>query len=462
MKISKKLFVAVLAAILAVISIVPSTFSWYTHNKSNNGKKINYSGDIPISIQSSSGTISMVTYESDANGTQSQTTANGIDLACDSTTHRAIKYYKSVLTNIGANAVYADIMTSNMANNADFVIGTTSPTINEKAYASRPVRNKVSDNKVRVYFKTHSSMSAYWSQDKWNEILVNEQGTYAINANDELTNTQYTDANNKAGSDFQSNNNSGTLNDTNISFKVGGKEYQAKLKKCSLTDNENLGGTGTNFVFYYDLPSNTDSFFFFNHWYLRSSSNREWNRTIDITDLTQGRLYYLTGAQVDGKYKEYAAREVDTSLVALNQYYTSVRMSQGENVSADIGLKKESDNDDVEFIPEYYGASISYTSSNTNVVSVNKDGVLVPASNPSSTTATITTTITGKFGDTRSVQTSVEIPAIVNQVPIIKNVKVPAGGTVNVDWYVINKSSTANMPSSSNSGTTASSIFFSI
>lgn len=449
---TKKIIVLTMVAVLALVSFVPSTFSWYTHNASLEGNKINYSDNLPVSIKSAANTISMTTYESDANGVAtSNIVSGGISIAADETTKKAVKYYKTVFTNTGNNDVMVDFETTNMPNDADFYIGTFSPTLNEKAYASRPVRTKISDTTVRVYFKTHSQMTSYWGKDS---------GRLKVETDKYDSNGTKAGAGWEAGSTNQKNDNNGTNNDINLSYKVGDKEYQVKMAKCANTESGDTITNTTN-VYYYDIPSNTEKFFFFNHWYLRSASNREWNRTIDITDLTAGRLYYLTNGVVDGQYKEYAVRDVNKNLVALNQYYTNVRMSKGSNVYADISLKKDSE--DESFIPDYYGQSISYNvisntpvTENTTVATINRDGLITPLNYGS---ATIRTTITGVFGDTKTVDTTVDIPQSISQLPIIKNIRVPAQGATNsegkaankveVDWYAINKSATETMTTGS-------------
>ena len=420
MKKIKKLVIFAFALALATVSLAPSTYSWYTHNDTDTGNKINYSDNIPISVKSAQNTVLMTTYVSDANGTATTTSASSISLPANATSN-AVKYYKTTFTNSGTNDIFVDLNVKTMPNNADFYIGTTSPTVNEKAYASRPVRTKVTGTTVRVYFKTYSGYSSFWSVDN---------GTL--------------NPNNAVGSS------NGSTNDINIAYTVNGTESMVKMTKCPTADSTTDGGTSK--VYYYDVPSNASSFYFFNHWYLCSSTNREWNRTIDITDLTAGKLYYLNGGQVDGQYKSYTARAVDTELVAVNSYYSNVRMSLGNAVYADIGLKKTSDAED--FIPEYYGASIAYSSSNTSKATVNIDGLITPIATTTSgstdTPVTVTTTITGKYGDTKALTTSVSIPANITEVPIITNVRVPAksgdtAGKVEIDWYALNKSSSTTM-----------------
>lgn len=408
MKISKKLIAVIALAAFTLLSCVSVSFSWYSHNKSAEGTRLKLSQEnIPISVKSATNTVSSTTYIANEKGEATTTAATRISV----TSAEKIKYYKTTFKNTGSNDVMVDLETTNMPNNADFYIGTLSPTLNEKAYASRAVRTKVSDNTVRVYFKTHSSHNAYWGSY-----------TTAFYPNDAI------------GSSNR------TTNDFNLAYTVGTTETMVRMNRCSGTDSTS-DGTGRTDVYYYDVPSNASSFYFFNHWYLCASTDRNWNRTTDITDLSPGKLYYLNGGNVDGQWKAYSVRATDDTLVAVNQHYKSVRMSTGTGVFTDIGLKKSSE-DDPDFIPEYYGSSITYSSSNTAVATVNRDGIITPVA---SGTATITTTITGRYGDTRTIQTTVEIPQNIPQVTVIKNVRVPAGESVEVDWYALNKSASATM-----------------
>lgn len=408
MKISKKLIAVIALVAFTLLSCVSVSFSWYSHNKSAEGTRLKLAEDnVPISVKSAVNTVSYTTYVANEKGEATSTAATKISVSAA----EKIKYYKTTFKNTGANDVMVDLETTNMPNNADFYIGTLSPTLNEKAYASRAVRNKVSDNTVRVYFKTHSSHNAYW-------------GNY----------TSAFNPNNAVGSS------NGTTNDFNLAYTIGTTETMVRMEKCPNTDSTD-DGTGRTDVYYYDVPSNASSFYFFNHWYLCATTDRNWNRTTDITDLSPGKLYYLNGGTVDGQWKAYSVRATDDTLVAVNQHYKSVRMSTGTGVFTDISLKKTGD--DENFIPEYYGNTITYSSNNPGVAAVNRDGIITPVA---SGTATITTTITGRYGDTRDdIQTTVEIPEKIPQVTIIKNVRVPAGESVDVDWYALNKSSSTTM-----------------
>ena len=433
MNTTKKLLVLIMVAVMAAVSVMPSTFSWYSHNSSADGKTINYTDELPVSMKTSNTSVTMTTVESDVNGVKSDTTVTGASLAPDASTKKAVKYYTTTLTNNGSNTVNLDLNMSNLANNADFAIGTLSPTINEKEYASRAVRTKASYKETRIYFKTHSKWSSFWSV-----------GNGTLNTGN------------------MGSTSNGSTNDINIAYRENGATSDTYAKMVGpYTDNSGMGNSTTN-VYYYDIPSDAEYFFFFNHWYMISSSNRNWNSTIQFKDTTtKGRLYYLTGNVADKDYKECKATAVDKKLVAINSYYDTVRMSTGSSVFADIGLKIDSDEED--FIPEYYGNSIKYkVQSGSSCVSVNNDGLITPKAAGS---ATIRTTITGKFGDDEYVDTSISIPTSIPQVPILQNIVVPYNGAtdsagnslsnkVEIHWYVINRSANATLSTSS--------IFFTI
>ena len=442
-KIKTRALLAALALMVAV-SLIPSTYSWYNHSdperEQGNGMKLSEE-KIPLSAKSAAEDIEYSTVICNAAGEVSDSTPIS-SLSLASNNGLAVQYYKTTFTNKGSNDVYIDFEAKDFANNADFYVGTISPTINEKAFASRAERTKKSATTTRVYFKTTSSFKPYWTR------CYSQDNPPSVSPARDALPTSYT----------------GTINyDFNIAYKISGgsSEVYAPLKRCP----KNTDGNETAYdednaqkiVFYADIPSNTEYFYFFNRYYINESKNKEWNSTIKIYDLTPGKLYYLTGQKVDNKWKEYKSESLNTNLVAVNQYYDFVRMSVGSSIFANIGLKKTSEDDD--FIPEYYGQSISYSvlSENPNtagqsVVTVSaSDGIITPKSAGS---AVIRTTITGQYGDTDYAYNNISIPPSIDQVPIFKNVRVPSLGstdekgnpsnTVELYWYAINKSTDAN------------------
>ena len=81
MNFSKKLLLGLAFLAMVSVSFIPATFSWYPHKDNANGKKMNYMQDLPVSVKSGSGTISMNTYISDANGDATDETVSAISVS---------------------------------------------------------------------------------------------------------------------------------------------------------------------------------------------------------------------------------------------------------------------------------------------------------------------------------------------------------------------------------------------
>lgn len=453
MNTTKKLIVIVTVAVLAVISVIPATFSWYSHssNPVNEGNRINFADStLPVSLKTAGdpSTISMKTYAVDKNGDEeSSNVVSDFSVDAHSTQH-----YKTVFTNTGNDSVMVDLNIAGLGNNSDYYVGTTSPTLNEKCYASRASRTKATGETFRVYFKSNRKFYPYWTKYVSASVdysnlsnLSNDMNVaYKLTTNPDVQYMKLTICNNYSGntSTLESNNNQNAVQ--------------------SAIDST---------VFYADIPTNIEYFFFFNHYYRPDDKNKNWNSTINITDFSQGKLYRMIGEMDGDEYKIYEAGETDQSLVALNQYYSDVRLSLGSNVTADIGLKKTGD--DEEFVPDYFGQDISYSIDNrdgtdTNgLITVSRDGLIIPAENlePSDSirTSRVKTKITGRYGDYKEVYTIVSIPPSIAEVPIMKNIIVRAPGSttpegsdgdkIEVYWYIKNKSG---------SQMTVDSVFFTI
>lgn len=454
MKISKKLMLVLALVLMTLVSCIPATFSWYTHNNNLDGQKLNYTQELPISVKSPSSSVTVSTYEADAYGNYKRDNEDHTISATsiNVTANEKVKYYKTTFTNTGDNDVMVDLETTNLRNNADFYVGTLSPTLNEKAFASRAARTKATYNTVRVYFKSNENFYPYW--------------------------TTYVDTSNSNDSDYQDkltyvnfNNTSTFKNDMNVGYRIPGEandsylklticpNYASNINTLSVNNHSQINNIHDNTqkeqrinqvktaisstVFYADIPSNAEYFYFFNHYYITASDNKEWNQTVRITDLTGGRLYTMTGSSIEGNYKGHTVT-TDTNLVDVNQYYTNVRMSLGNDVFADISLHKTGEGEN--FVPDYYGKTITYSSNKPGKATVSRDGLITPKGYSDTNDPTkITTKIVGEYGDYIDLETVVDIPQNIAQVPIIKNVLVPAGKSVDVHWYALNKHSSDTM-----------------
>lgn len=448
MKTTRTKVIVIATALLAVVSLIPSTFSWYTHNSIETGNRMHLEeSTLPVSMKTGANTITMKTYTADDKGNRSDSEiSSSLEVAANS-----VQHYQTVFKNTGSDAVMVDFNGSSIGNNSDYFIGTEAPTINEKCYASRAARTKKSSETIRVYFKSNQKFYPYW--------------------------TKYEDP----GSTEIISSLSGLTNDMNIAYKLSTSNdvTYKKLKLCNNYDNTtNRGILNSNnnetdvknlindAVFYTDIPTNVEYFFFFNHYYSPDSENKNWNSTVNITDFSQGKVFAMTGASDGNSYKVYEAQATNTNLVALNNFYSEVNMSLGESITADIGLKKTGD--DENFIPDYFGQTITYqvetqTGDAANLITVNRDGLIIPNTTGITGTSHVKIIITGQYGDTKTLYTKVNIPESISQIPIMKNILIEKSGSktsdgkaadeVVVEWYVKNKSSSAM---------TLGSVFFTI
>lgn len=412
MRTTKKLIVLCLAALMACVSMMPATFSWYAHNETVVGNYMQYSrSGLPVS-GSSSVNVSTIAVDKDGNKTNGDTTVSAVSFADTST---KIQYYKTTIDNTsGSGDIYGDLELGRLLNSAAVKAGITSPVINEKGFdiSKTPTAN----DKVRVYFVPTTAYQAFW---------------------------------------YEGNTSSANF-DMNIRYFINGEKTDVKMER--INNNSKFKDASTNqyptYIYKCDLPSNVNSFFFFNHYFDKEhdAENNDWNRTPDITDLSPGTVFRLTGKNIEDSYKLYDTVP-STDVAACMKYYSEVQLDMGGYI--DISLKKTNDNNVDNFSPDYYGTGVTYTSSNTNVATVNNDGLVTAASNISTDTATanITTTITGACGDTITKTTKVTVSKYIEQMPVAQNILVEKGKTVELYWYVINKSG--------QTGNIASSIFWS-
>lgn len=465
MKTTKSRVFVIATALLAVVCLIPSTFSWYTHNATETGNRMHIGkNDLPVSMKTDTDSITMQTYSVDDSGEVSSSPVSTFSANINS-----VQHYQTVFKNTGSDDVMVDLNGAGLGNDSDFYIGTEAPTLNEKCYASRAARTKKTGDTFRVYFKSNRAFYPYWTTYVSDTVsysnlsnLVNDMNVaYKLSTDSNIHYSKLTICDNYA--DYST-----TLSPSNHTTVKNMSDGTAKNNAI-----EAIKSAIDNSVFYADLPTNVEYFFFFNHYYSPDDKNKNWNSTVNITDFSQGKLYAMTGASDGNEYKIYEAQPTNKNLVALNNYYSDVTMSLGESVTADIGLKKNPDGDDDNFVPDYYGSSITYavvtqTGDTSGLITVNRDGLIFP--NTSTGTAHVKTTITGQYGDTKEFITTVNIPSSLDQVPIMKNIRIGKAGSLNsegkpadevvVEWYM--KNNKKNNNNNNNSTMTLTSIFFTI
>ncbi len=421
MKTTKKLLLLCLIAIMAIVAVMPSTFSWYAHNGETNyrGNQMVYEkSDLPLSLKRASG-LTMKTYIADNFGkknasevswSSSATVGNGKKVQPGNTQ----RYVTTITNNNQEKDVYADLEISKISNNANVFVGTCEPVVNEKSYASRATLEKVDWDYEVIYFEPRDHFE--WWQDYYapsSPFCDQNQGiSYSADEIDPVT-------------------------DMNLEYQVGAEAFPMAMQKCSGGDTVD---EDTFDVYRAIIPTDAGSLFFFNHYYIAENTNIEWNRTPTVNDFAEGRVYYLNGGTNNYNNKDLSYHDsFNGTNICVYNYYKTATMAAGK--TADLSLKRG--NSDMIANREsfdYTGKTISYASSLPNYISVSKDGLVTAKDNSAGRSATITTTIEGEFGDLLQLQTQVSVPSEIEQVPIVQNIKIPAGKTVNITWYVKNAS----------------------
>lgn len=415
MTITKKLLILCLIAVLGVVAVMPSTFSWYAHSGDDHykGNDIQYQReDLPLSLWQS-GTVQLTTYTANRYNqkeTQLASSSGFGNIGIDNT-----QRYITSIKNNGTKPVSVNLEMSKLTNNANVYVGTCDPVVNERSYAARATLEKVDWDYEVIYFEPRTHYD-WWKQG----VNYNNPGTPYCDQTQSVT----------FGEDTVTGN-----NDMNLEYQIGANNYKMAMEVCPYQDH--VGNNSFN-VYRAFVTTEADSLFFFNHYYITENTNLEWNRTPTVNDFSEGRVYYLNGNTNDYNNKDISYHDsFNGSNLCVYYYYKTATMAV--NKTANLGLKKGTSDMVVnreEF--DYTGKSISYSSSNTSVATVSQDGLVTAKG---SGTANITTTITGEFGDTVSLVTTLNVPQTIDQVPIIQNVNIPAGETVDVTWYVKNASS---------------------
>lgn len=442
MKTTKKFVVLCLIAVLAVAVTIPSTFSWYAHSGTTNyqGNEIDYTREsLPLSLQQSNG-VSIETYAADQYGKKTGSALSSFG----SIAHNSTQRYITTLTNNGSNAVSVDLDMTGITNSTKVYVGTASPVVNEKSFASRATLEKVDWDYEIIYFEPRDHYS-WWDNYTAPGSPYKDSQTLVFN-DDTIT---------SGGSEVET--------DMNLEYQVGSGATPMGMEKCPNKDVVTSGSEEYD-VYRAFVTTEADSLFFFNHYYITENTNLEWNRTPTVNDFAEGRVYYLNGSTNSYNNKDLSYHDSfnDTN-ICVYYYYKTATMAIGK--TADIGLSQGTkDMIGTGETYDYLGKSISYavksgssknssgtTVSDSNIISVSKDGLITAKA---AGTATITTTITGEFGDTLTLETKVNVPSTISQVPVAHNIEVPAGKSVDVTWYVKNTDDT-NSASFSN-------VFFNI
>lgn len=399
---TKKLAVLCMVLLMGIVSVMPSTFSWYNHNGEYTGREMSYEReDLPVSA----GNISVSTRKyhmqnthpdgnGDANAVYYDIKGNkeyngGAISGTQTIAKNTSQYYGTTITNSANSPAYVNLYLQSFKNNNNFFIGTMEPSLRDRGISSSVHLKNM--NSIRLYFQ--------WSNaNDWNNGSAAHYVVYKTKTSSNLGYRSFSDSN-----------------------------YAGVIDNSKDTNNYLSGKT----TYYIDLPDDTVSFYFAtngnNNGFNTSdcSTTMNWYRTNTITNIQSERGYWLTGKADDTTFcAAYESFEVPGG-ISVMKYFDKAEINQGQK--AFVSLTKGI---------HYTGSTVSYSGSGG--LTVNTGSGMI--SRTGTGAGTVTTTITGSLGDTKTVSTSVTTPGTVDAMPLAMNIKVPANESTLVVWYVRNES----------------------
>lgn len=385
----KIIILVALSVELAVLTLCTSTFSWFVRPNQVSGNSLSYSITSNDNVKCYDGngvTISANKYSSDG----INYTTSGVKTGSRTLAVGKRDYYHTTITNSSENdqnvSLYITSLTGNTS--GELAVGVNSPVKAYRNYTKWGLTNatdsygkvSVTDDRFRIYFEPNNA-------NEWS-----------------------------------------------------GGDYDLAYKTTSSSDWQwnQMGFTGSEGVFYTDVTG-TNLYTF----YIKKRSaagDYAWGRTPDIQPSSVG----LTTTQaVDIKLKgtatsgygnaDYNSYTVDRPRF-INKFGTAT-ITVGDS----MGLRLTKDED-------YLGKGVRYESSDTSKFTVDsKKGVITGVS---AGTATLRTYLYGSSYGEPVAGNYVETTIIVSNptknnisaddVPIVRNLLVPAGEDVNIHWFVMN------------------------
>ena len=419
MKKSKVVLAIVLAVVLLIAVWNVPTFSWFSRPHSQDGAQAVLGGENgAYSINAYNGHgVSIATYTSSDGVTYSDTATTNYDGSDIPNNNR--KYFKTTLTNGSGGAqnvsLYARTLSIPTANNGSLAIGVNGPTRSYRDYSSLSTQTSLSTrDAMRIYFqKPKNNPPSGWTGTEfyicWNEDT--NTGIESLNA-------------------------------------LGSNGTYYKMTYCGEKDNY--------YNYYADIPKTaTHAFFACENWAegkqqsdltadnWKKRTQTLWNLGGDGQSQLQSKVYQLTSTVTNGNTQVHTPPySVDGACI--NNYYNTIFVTTGSNFDATL-----SNTTNIPLRTDYsanYIGSLEYYSGDTSVFTVDKtSGVITPVG--AGEAKLYTKAVGSSFSDSQQVETTVKVTAandyVFNDVPIVRNLKIPAGESVDVYWYVINNSETA-------------------
>lgn len=419
MKKSKIVLAIVLAVVLLIAVWNVPTFSWFSRPHSQNGAQAvlgGSNGAYSLNAYNAYG-VSIATYPSNDGFTYSDTATTNYNGSNIPNYNR--KYFKTTLTNNSGGeqnvSLYARTLSIPTANNGTLALGVNGPTRSYRDYSSLAKPTTYADRDVmRIYFEKDNSVTG------WN------------------------------GTEFYIcwNESSNLNNETLGSRGENGTYYK-------LT---HVGGNNNPNQYYADIPKTaTHAFFCVENWGTNNNGQPNWgqrsqelcNLASDGQSATSSVLFKITNNYKDGNSSSNHLVEAYTGITGncINHYYKDIFVAYGNTFDAALSTT------DSNHIPtrtgysaNYIGGTLKYYSGDTNVFTVNEDTGVITPKNVNGTAILYTKSTGGAYPDEQQVETTVHVTSDANyvfhDVPIVKNVKMAANETVDVNWYVINNSTT--------------------
>lgn len=398
MNTTKKLLVLCLVALLGVVSIMPSTFSWYSHSGKNTGNGARYTRtNLPVS----NGSVTMSTVQFDTYAADEGIHKAG-DVKYDAQKNKVIKsgsiektiaagttnYYQTTFTYSGTAAAYPGFYINGITNSTKAFIGNNYPTITEKKTGA-VTRTATPYSATRIYFQPNSANK--WTNDSTNgyfylvSVTKNSNGTLVKSAKqiDSTTTNQFKSL----------------------------TTYYADLDEGS--------------VEFYIAKADTES--------AAEALTTGFDRTQTFTKAVPATVYTLTGSPTNND-EGYAActTEITDQALGVTKYYSNITMANGQYTY-------------IKLPSSYYTASsVTYgqgsTGTGTYEVNSNTGRCMITTAG----TKKLTTTLTSALGDSLTLETSVSAPDTLDNLPICQNIKLSgAENTVKIEWYITNRSSSS-------------------
>lgn len=415
MKKSKVILAIALAVVLVITCVSVPTFSWFTRPQSQSGEKMVLTGKNAYTAYNGKNVIiSTTSSTTGVAGSYTTTVSNSSGYSGSGITPYNRKYFCTTITNSSGTeqnvSLYARTLSIPTASsNGSLALGVNEPTRSYRDYSSLATPStKTTNDTMRIYFEKDNSV------DGWN------------------------------GTEFYI-----CWNESNSSSEaLGSKGENGTYYKLT-----HVGGSSNPNQYYADIPKTaTHAFFCVENWGTNNNGEPNWGqRSQELCNLasdgqtqTSSKLFKITSSYKDNNSSSnhlVHTPPYDVTGNCINSYYSTIFVAYGNTFNAALSSG------------EYIG-TLRYYSSDTNVFTVNEiTGVITPK-NVNGQAILYTKSQGGSYPDTQQVETVVNVTSaanyVFNDVPIVKNMKIPAStendaNKVTVYWYIINNSKTNSL-----------------